>query len=218
MRTKGLESKIKSKLVETKNKKISTLLEQKNLESRLIKVFGSEYEMLNFKNLPESRQNKILRDFMVEYYIISNGLITEQAFPQVLQKIFQGIFPSVFESLMEKLIYTMLEKIGLKGGFFHKFLTSFLATRPTELWEALNNCDAFTELLAKAISEAMVMKMSEELGAKGFFYDTVRNAIADFLQDQPFIDGLSNSLSAKVCEYLETFKDKAFEIMKMRSN
>ncbi len=215
----NIKSDIRKKLLETKNKKTQLLSEQLNLEQKMIQIFGSEENIINFQKLPQRTKSKITTAFFTEMHIIANRPINEQYgnLADILGKIFKGIFPSVFESLAEELIYTLLGKMGLKGGYFHKFLASFLASRPTELLAAMKNCQAFSVLLAKAISEAIVMKAQEKFNIDGLFYSVIRNKISEVLMDQPFIDGLAKSLSKEVCKIFDSFSENALEILQTKT-
>jgi hypothetical protein len=207
---------VKKHLIETKENKIRFLLEQKKVETIFLKIFESEQNLMNFHSLSEIKQQKIAMRFFYQLHVMSkNNLINEESggFGDILQKIFKGFFPDVLETILEKVIYTLLGKLGLQGGFFHKFLTSFLATRPTELYAALKDCNALSALVAKAISEAIVMKIQEKFSKSGAFYDYLRNSLSDALSQQPFIDGLTKSLSVKVCEFFEDIVGNASDIL-----
>lgn len=210
---------VKKHLTETKNRQKKVLLEQKKVETLFIKIFESENNLLNFHNLSESKQREISMRFFYGLHVMSKtNLINEElgGFGDLLQKIFKGFFPDVFETIMEKIIYTLLGKLGLQGGFFHKTLTSLLATRPTELFKAMTDCNAFSALLAKSIAEAMVMKVKEKFNVSGLFYDYLRNALSDTLSQQPFVDGLTKSLSVKICEFFEDIIGNAKNVLSQK--
>lgn len=207
---------VKKHLIETKDRQKKVLLEQKKVETLFLEIFESEDNLLNFHNLSENKQHEISMRFFYGLHVMSkNNLINEQlgGFGDLLQKIFKGFFPDVFETIIEKVIYTLLGKLGLEGGYFHKFLASFLATRPTELYAAMKDCKALSVLVAKAVSEAIVMKIQEKFNKGGAFYDYLRNALADTLTQQPFIDGLSKSLSTKICEFFEDIIGNAKDLL-----
>jgi len=212
---------VKKHLLETKEKKNRLLLEQKKVETIFLKIFESEDNLLNFHYLSESKQQEISMKFFYSLHVMSkNNFINEEVggLGGLLQKVFKGFFPDVFETILEKIIYTLLGKLGLEGGFFHKFLTSFLATRPTELYRALTDCNALSALVAKAISEAIIMKIQEKFSKNGAFYDYLRNSLSDTLSQQPFIDGLTKSLSVKICEFFEDIVGNVSDLLVQQEN
>jgi hypothetical protein len=203
-----LNVKIKRSIIETKEKKEKLLIEQKLVESRIMMIVESESNAKNFHRLSEEKQQKIMYSLLSEInYLDEQGMLNEQLW-DFLGKIFGNSFGSAVETIVEPLVNSILSSLGL-GGYFKNFLVSLITTNPLELSKALKSCEALTALIAKSLSEAVLMMIQNDKGLSGSGYTFIRNALGGVVKDSKFAKILEKQISGIVCELFGKMNDKA---------
>lgn len=200
---KHLNQNIKKHIREVKEHKMFVIKEQKILKSRMLKIFESEQNIVNFESLDSRVQDRMMEQLVFElrksYHKIE--LRENDTSPgQTLGTIFGGMGADISETILERLANWILGKLGLPEGFTRSFLISTITSRPSEFLGAMKNCEAFSRFIANGLTEALVMRIQAKQNKKGIFYDYLRNAISDVLSQSSFLDGFAQSLSKYFCD------------------
>lgn len=207
-----MKKDIKKKLIEIKEKKNQLIVEQEIVENRIMMIFENKENIKNFENLPEEKKQKIAKSLMREISLMGEQEILSEQLGDFLKGIFGNSLQAVAQTMVEPLVNSILKGLGMENSFFSKFLTSFIITRPGKLLAAFRDCKAMTELVALALSEAMVQMVQEAQGLQGAGYTILRNALGGALQDTPFIKKLMVALEDFVCKVYHSLTGKAEKV------
>lgn len=195
----------KKYLIEARQIKENLLIEETIVKNRLLVIFESEDNLINFSKLSKSKQRKISFALYTELHRLGkNNLINEDIFSSILSKVYGKTMPSVIESLFEPFIDKLLTQLNITGGF-KNFLVSFLTTNPKKLIAAFRDCRTMAELIAESIAEAMVITMQKEMNASSVGWNIIRNVLGKTLKEQNFIKTLSDNLESYVCNLFNSF-------------
>ena len=206
-----LDKKIRQTILEEKERKEKILIEQSLIESRIMMIIESKDNIQKIHLLPKEKKDKIAFALLEEFkFLGENGLLNEQL-GDFLGKIFGNSLSGIIQTAVEPLVDSILGGLGL-GGYFKKFLVSFLTSNPTKLVAALKSCEELTKLVVEALVEGLVMMIQEEKGLGGKGYDFLRNAIGGAIKDTKFAESLENQLQGIVCQVFGNFSDKAGEV------
>lgn len=190
---------IKKVIKETKRKKDQLLIEQNLVKSRMMVIVESEDNIKNFKKLPIEKQRKMAFQILEEINYLSENKILNEQLGDFLQKIFGNALGGMVETLVEPLIDSILGGLGL-GGYFKKFIVSFLTSNPAELAKALKDCRSMTTLIANSLSEALFMMIQEQKGLSGGFATFLRNTLGGAVKDTGFVNKIEDFLGDMVCQ------------------
>jgi hypothetical protein len=206
-----MKKEIRKKLLEIKQKKENSIIEEKIIVSRLSLIAESEYNIKNYQKLSETKKNIIFENVILELRELKNeGLINEQF---DLWGMLKGLFGGGVETLAEPLIDKILSGLGFTSqGFFKKFMISYLTSRPGDLIKAFVDCKTLTRLIAESIVEASVMTLLQKKELGGFISDVMRNTLGNSLKDNETVSNLENQLSEKICEIFNVFGEKAKKV------
>lgn len=206
-----LDKKIRQTILEEKERKEKILIEQSLIESRIMMIIESKDNIQKIHLLPKEKKDKIAFALLEEFkFLGENGLLNEQL-GDFLGKIFGNSLSGIIQTAVEPLVDSILGGLGL-GGYFKKFLVSFLTSNPTKLVATLKSCEELTKLVVEALVEGLVMMIQEEKGLGGKGYDFLRNAIGGAIKDTKFAESLENQLQGIVCQVFGNFSDKAGEV------
>jgi hypothetical protein len=208
-----LEKQIKKAILEAKDNKEKTLIEENLVRSRILMIVESKTNIKNFHKLPKKKQEKIAYSLLEEISFLGENNILNEQLMDVLGKIFGNSLSGIVQTIVEPLVGSLLGKLGL-GGFFKDFLTSFIVSKPQRLALALKDCKELTKLIAEALSEALVMMLQKQTGLEGQGYSFMRNALGDTIKETTFISNLENQLSGIVCGVFDGFNKKAADVYK----
>jgi len=208
-----LEKQIKKAILEAKDNKEKTLIEENLVKSRILMIVESETNIKNFHKLPKKKQEKIAYSLLEEISFLGENNILNEQLMDVLGKLFGNSLSGIVQTIVEPLVGSLLGKLGL-GGFFKDFLTSFIVSKPQRLALALKDCKELTKLIAEALSEALVMMLQKQTGLEGQGYSFMRNALGDTIKETTFISNLENQLSGIVCGVFNGFNKKAADVYK----
>lgn len=206
-----LEKQIKKAILEAKDNKEKTLIEENLVKSRILMIVESETNIKNFHKLPKKKQEKIAYSLLEEISFLGENNILNEQLMDVLGKLFGNSLSGIVQTIVEPLVGSLLGKLGL-GGFFKDFLTSFIVSKPQRLALALKDCKELTKLIAEALSEALVMMLQKQTGLEGQGYSFMRNALGDTIKETTFISNLENQLSGIVCGVFNGFNKKAADV------
>jgi hypothetical protein len=206
-----LETQIKKAILEAKDNKEKTLIEENLVRSRILMIVESEDNIKNFNKLPKKKQEKIAYSLLEEVNFLSENNILNEQLMDVLGKLFGNSFSAIAQTVVEPLVGSLLGKLGL-GGFFKDFITSFLVSDPRRLALALKDCKELTKLISEALSEALVLMLQKQTGLEGAGYSFMRNALGDTIKETTFISNLENQLSGIVCGVFSGYNKKATDV------
>lgn len=206
-----LEKQIKKAILEAKDNKEKSLIEENLVKSRILMIVESKNNIKNFHKLPKKKQEKIAYSLLEEISFLGENNILNEQLMDVLGKIFGNGLSGIVQTIVEPLVGSLLGKLGL-GGFFKDFLTSFIVSKPQRLALALKDCKELTKLIAEALSEALVKMLQKQTGLEGQGYDFMRNALGGAVKETTFISNLENQLSGIVCGVFDSFNKKATDV------
>jgi hypothetical protein len=206
-----LTKKIRQTIIEEKERKEKLLIEQNLIESRLMAIIESKDNIEKLHLLPKEKREKIAIDLLKEFKFLGESDLVNEQLGDFLGKIFGNSLSGIIQTAVEPLVDSILGGLGL-GGYFKKFLVSFLTSNPTKLIAALKSCEELTKLVVEALVEGLVMMIQEEKGLGGKGYDFLRNAIGGAIKDTKFAESLENQLQSFVCSVFGKFSDKAGEV------
>jgi len=200
----NITKQIRKKLIETKEQKEKSLIEKTLVKERLLMIVENK----NFDKLNEQQQLKMSFLLLKELSYLHNNKLINEGFGDILSNLFGGFG----ESLIEKAVNSILGALGFPDGFFKNVIVSAIATRPSELFAAFNDCRALTKLVAESLSDAAFMTLKKETGFGGTGYDTLRNALGGAIKDTKFIQNLEEGLEDTVCSLYNKFLGRAEDI------
>jgi hypothetical protein len=204
-----LDKKIKKVILETKDKKEKSLIEENLVKKRIFTIVESQEIIENFQFLPEGKKLKIALGLMEEIRFLDENQILNEQLMDYLGKIFGNVgLSAVSQTIAEPLVGTLVGKLGL-SGFFKDFITSFIVSDPRRLAKALKSCDELTKLIAESLAEAFVQMMQRKAGTEGYGYSLIRNALGGAIKQTSFVSGLEDQLSDIVCGIFDKYTNKA---------
>lgn len=210
-----MKIEVRKALLEIKEKKENFLLEQKIAEKRIMMIFETRENIINFDNLPKNKKLKLSFQLMQELAQLQrNTLITEEGFFDMLKglfggNVFKGLFSSGIETIAEPILDSIFTKIGFKSqGFMKKFIISFLTTNPAELVMAFTDCKKFTKLFTESFVEAIVMLIQDQFNAGSMIFDFARNTLAGYVKNTEFISGIEGQIGEKICSFFDEYTSK----------
>jgi hypothetical protein len=213
-----LKKRIKKTLIETKDNKERSLIEEQIVKNRIsILLEGIESDR-EFKNLPEKEQLKLSFKVLIEMsYLQTNGLINEQNFGNILKSLFGGWFGNAVQTFIEPILKQVL--VPLFGeGYITNFVISMLTKNPAEFIRAINDCKLMTKLVAQSISESIVMQVMNSKGLDAPGYTFLRNSMGDALTSSGFVKSIETGLGDTVCKLLGKFTGNATKVAEKLKN
>jgi len=205
----NLKSIIKNKLsVLSENKQKQFISESKIIKSRFNVI--SEAKI--------SRDRISTRLINESFEMVSLGM-NEKLIAEGLMDTLKGMFgfgaEGVVEFFKEKLVESVMKKLsiptdGWLGGVFVKAIGNI----PVGDWFSgkVFKCDYLVPAVAKAIAEESIDKAKDNAGLTGGFYDVLRNAIVNGLEDTSFGQSIERGLSTMLCPLLTNVKDKMAKV------
>ncbi len=202
---------VRKKLLEEKKKRDNRLVETTLVESRLKVIVESKSKC---RSLSEEKQKKVFIQVLKEINVLeSQGLINEEfKFTDILDKLFGQGWSVLGQAIVEPMIDSIFGWFNMKGPFA-KFVSSFIASDPRRLANALSDCRELTKLVAESLAEALVRTMMQSKGMDGTGYGIIRNLLGGAIKDTEFIKGLEKQMSDGVCKLFGSFTDKAENVL-----
>jgi hypothetical protein len=197
-----LDKKIKKKLLETKEQKDKLIIEQEIVCSRLMMIFESEDNLKNWENLSEEKKLKISCKFLREIsFQQQNGVINEQ-FVDIIKSIFGStIGGGLGQAVLEPAVSWILSGLGMESNsYIKKFVVSFL-TKKEGFWNYFKDCQTLTKGIAESLAEAVAIQIQQGTGTGGFWMDSIRNVLGDWLSKTGFVEGIEKQIGSTICGY-----------------
>ena len=206
-----LETQIKRAILEAKDNKEKSLIEENLVRSRILMIIESEDNIKNFNKLPKKKQEKIANSLLDEIRFLDENNILNEQLMDVLGKLFGNSLSGIAQTVVEPMVKSLVGKLGL-SNFFTNAITSFIVSDPRRLALALKDCKELTTLIAESLSEAVVQMLGERAGLEGPGYSFLRNSLGGAVKDTAFISSLENQLSGIVCGVFSGYNKKATDV------
>jgi len=193
-----LNSLIKKKLFEAKEKKEDNTIGKQLIENRLkmivesIKKQGNIIEKKNFE--------KISLEFINELKELNNqGLINENL-GDSLKNIFGTGLETMPQKFFEVIFDRILTKLGLNDVALKNALVDSAKNNPSEIVNSFKDCELMTELIAKTITEILYMNLQSEKNLKGQGWNLIRNILGQEIKKEEFLKNIKTNLNSVVCQ------------------
>jgi len=207
-----LNKEIKKALVEAKEQKERSLIEESLIKSKIMMIVESEENIKNFDSLSETKKRKIANGILTEI-ILNDDQILNEGLWDAITSLFGSSFSGLAQMIGEPIVNSILGALGMEDGYFKSVMISFFTKNWGRLAKALRgDCKELTGLVAESLVEGMVIQLSNSKGMTGAGYTFLRNTLEDAIHSTSFIQGLENSLESTVCGLLNKFTGKATEV------
>jgi hypothetical protein len=164
-----LEKQIKRAILEAKDNKEKSLIEENLVRSRILMIVESKEVIDNFEFLPEGKKMKIAKNLIEEIRFLDENNILNEQLMDFLGKMFGNSLSGIVQTAVEPIVNSILGGLGL-SGFFKNALMSFIIKDPRRLARALKSCKELTALVSEALVEALVMMVQEQQGLQHHRY------------------------------------------------
>jgi len=209
-----LDKKIKKKLLETKEQKDKLIIEQEIVRSRFMMIFESEDNIKNWDSLSKEKKFKISCKFLQEIsYQQQNGIINEQL-TDIIKSIFGSSIGGGFaQAVLEPAVSWILSGLGMESNsYIKKFVVSFL-TKKEGFWNYLKDCRTLTKGIAESLAEAVAIQVQQGTGTGGFWMDSIRNVLGDYLSKAGFVENIEKQIGDKICGYWDKATGNAKNVL-----
>ena len=206
-----LEKQIKRAILEAKDNKEKSLIEENLVRSRILMIVESKEVIDNFEFLPEGKKMKIAKNLIEEIRFLDENNILNEQLMDFLGKMFGNSLSGIVQTAVEPIVNSILGGLGL-SGFFKNALMSFIIKDPRRLARALKSCKELTALVSEALVEALVMMLQEQKGLQGTGYTILRNTLLGAIQDTKVVIELQDKLEDTVCGVYNNFNKKAADV------
>ena len=205
----NLKNLIRESLLEIKKTKEKNVLSEGKIVKSRLSIIS---ENVNFKT--KKQKDKFFDELLSEMvYLNSQGfdkqVINEGFFDMV--KSLLGHSPDAimeyFKEYMAKWLVNNLTPVDPEGWFGNMIITG-VGNLPIGDIPKLTDCNYLTKWISKSAAEGTVRKLTHEKGLDGPFYDVLRNAIVDMLDETSLGSKIEEGLGSFICPLLGGVKNK----------
>ena len=208
-----IKSIVKESLMSAKKQKTKTLLEERKIvEKRLL--FLTENVSLKTKK----DKDKFCETLLMEmFYLKNQGFdkkVINEGFFDMISGIFgkagSGIFGYFKEYFAKWLVtkFTPLDPNGWVGGTIIRAIGNLAIGDITKL----TDCNFLSKLLSKSIAEEAIEQLKRKAGLEGAFYDILRNALVDSLEETDLGTKIESALGSFLCPLLSNVTGKMSDV------
>ena len=202
-----MKKEIRKALVEAKEQKVRSLIEESFIKSRIMMIVESEDNIKNFDLLSETKKRKIANAILKEMISQDDQLLNEGLW-DALSSLFGSSWSGLSQMIGEPIVNSILGALGMEDGYFKNVMISFFTKNWGSLAKALRgDCKELTGLVAQSLVEGLEMQLAASKGMTGPGYTFIRNALNDALSKSTA--GLADSLESTICNLLGKFTQKA---------
>jgi len=204
----SFKSLIKKHIVETKEKKDSSIIENNLINSRLKFVLGND----DFNKLSGHKKVKVSFELFEEISTLSNqGFINEENLLSTFKGLFGNDVHSLPETFYKPWIDTVLKTLNMSDSYLKKYLISQLTKNPSEVWNSFEDCEKMTNMVAKALSETLIfhLKMDKDFSS----LSEIRNSLEETMREEVFINKIEDKISDMICSSFEKYSSKASNVL-----
>jgi hypothetical protein len=177
-------------------------------------IFESQENIENWENLSEEKKFKISCKFLQEIsFQQQNGVINEQ-FMDIIKSIFGSSVGGGFaQAVLEPAVSWILSGLGMEtNSYIKKFVVSFL-TKKEGFWNYLKDCRTLTKGIAESLAEAVAIQVQQGTGTGGFWMDSIRNVLGDYLSKSGFVEGIEKQIGDTICGYWDKATGNAKNVL-----
>jgi hypothetical protein len=204
-----LKNLIRESLLEIRHEKKKTISE----ESKIVKgriQFITEGTTLKTKK----QKDKFCQNLLSEMLYFNSQDFDRQAINEGFFDILSGLFGNTGESILQYFkeylakwlvsSLTPLDPNGWVGGTIVKAIGNL----PIGDIPKLTDCNFTTKLLSKSIAEEAIDQLKQKAGLEGAFYDILRNAVVESLEDTDLGAKIESALGSILCPMLSKVSGK----------
>jgi hypothetical protein len=205
--------------------KLSVLSEGK--QKRLIsetKIIQSRFNIISESKMSKDR---IATKLFNESFDMVNLGMNEKLITEGLMDALKGMFgfgaEGIVEYFKEKLTESLIKKLGFETDeWLSGIIIKGVGNIPVGDWfnGKVFHCDYLVPLFAKTVVEQSIGKAKDKAGLTGGFYDVLRNALVNGLEETSFGQSVERGLTTMLCPYLTKIGEKMgdmFNTMKQKS-
>lgn len=199
---KPLKKTIHKTLLEVKDKKKKTLLENKIIKNRF-KIILEDKNMFKKKN-----KEKLFSQLTSEVVYLKTQGYDNKMINEGLSDIFKSLFgtgaDSIFQTWKETGVAWLIKQLGFNpDSTVARFIEVAFANVPiSEIPSLLTDCDKVTKIIAKSMYETYLKGLQQNIGMGNMVGDVMRNAVTEVIDGTEFIQKLEGGLSNIICPIL----------------
>jgi hypothetical protein len=114
---------------------------------------------------------------------------------------------------LEPAVSWILSGLGMESNsYIKKFVVSFL-TKKEGFWNYLKDCRTLTKGIAESLAEAVAIQVQQGTGTGGFWMDSIRNVLGDYLSKAGFVENIEKQIGDKICGYWDKATGNAKNVL-----
>lgn len=205
-----LKSLVRESLIEVSDNKKRMLTEERNIVKTRMNLLT---ENVNIKS--KKSREKFCDDLLNEMiYLNRQGfdrVVINEGFFDMIKGLFGNSGEAILQTFKQKIAEWLMDKFapdGFKNTWLGGIMVNAISDTDISDIPKLTECGFLTKTLAKAISEEITKKLLVKAGADGTFYDILRNAVFESLEDSSLGQKIEGKLVEIVCPKLSGVKSK----------
>lgn len=199
---------LKKILKETKEKKEEQNIQHKLIESRLKFILGDQ----KIIKMTEEDQFKLSFQVFEEIHTLSNqGLLNENNLLQVFKGLFGDDVHSLPKTFYKPWIDNVLKTLNMNDSYLKEYLVSRLTKEPTEVWSSFESCEKMSRMIAKALSETLILHLRMDKDFTGL--DDAKRTLEDSIRQEEFIKKLQIKIQSVICHLFDKYATNASDVM-----
>ena len=117
------------------------------------------------------------------------------------------------QAVLEPAVSWILSGLGMESNsYIKKFVVSFL-TKKEGFWNYLKDCRTLTKGIAESLAEAVAIQVQQGTGTGGFWMDSIRNVLGDYLSKTEFVQSIEKQIGDKICGYWDKATGNAKNVL-----
>jgi hypothetical protein len=195
-----LDKIVKENLMEMSVVKSNTLISETKIVKSRLNILTENVSLSSDKD-----KEKIFNKLITETIYLKSQGYNKELINESLWDMLKGVFGSSFEGVgqyfkeyMAKWLITKLTPIDPEGWIGGIIIRAFGNLRVSDI-NKLTDCDFLSRLLTKSIVEEIIQKLKTKAGMTGAFYDILRNAVVESLDDSEFGQKIESGIAEIIC-------------------
>lgn len=199
---KPIKNKIHRTLIEIKENKKKTVLENKIVKNRF-KIILEDKSMFKKKNKEKLFSHLTCEVMYLKNQGFNNDMINE-GLTDIIKSLFGTASDSIFQTWKEAGISWLIKKLGFDpNSQVANFIEVSFANVPvSKIPDLFTDCEFVTKIVAKSMFETYLKNLQHNVGIDGMAGDVMRNAVTEVIDDTTFVQKLEEGLSNIICPIL----------------
>ncbi len=200
VKKQNLDKLVKENLKEMSVKKTNTLISETKIIKNRLNILTE-----NISITSEKEKEKIFNKIITETFYLNSQGYNKELINESLWDILKGVFGSssegifqYFKEYMAKWLITKLTPIDPEGWVGGIIIRAFGNIKLSDI-NKLTDCDYLSKLLTKSIVEEVIQKAKDKAGMTGAFYDILRNAVVESLDNTDFVQNIESGIAGIIC-------------------